>query len=216
VTGGRPAGVASGTRTYRYKKAITAQIQYILDSALRKKLNPKAKREVDEEKYPELVAVCRRWKSRLILEKLYSQFANGERGPKLKKRSSKRPTQTGEKLRVTVGGEAVKVMLTGRVGKFDRGTMVTLRGITELAENKRKEYFYDIELPNGKLIPKVERKLLATWYLKDGTIMKDILLARGAYSVLVRHLNSAFCPLVFGSEKIETFDLGEVDMGEEE
>ena len=206
------------SKKYVYKKAIPAQLQYILDSAMRKKLNPSAKREIDEAKYPELLRVCRKWKSRLVLEKVYSQFADGTRGPKLKKRPVKRPTQTGEKLRVMTANKPIQVMLTKKIGKYDRGTMVTLRDVTELVDGKKKEYFYDIELPNGKLVEKVERSGLATWLVRDGTIFKDILLYRGSYSVVVAHLKKIFCPLVFGTatEDLELFDVGDIEEADEE
>ena len=209
---GRP----TEAKRYVYKKAIPAQLQYILDSAMRKKLNPSAKREIDEAKYPELLRVCRKWKSRLVLEKVYSQFADGTRGPKLKKRPVKRPTQTGEKLRVMTANKPVQVMLTKKIGKYERGTMVTLRDVTELVDGKKKEYFYDIELPNGKLVEKVERSGLATWLVRDGTIFKDILLYRGSYSVVVAHLKKIFCPLVFGTatEDLELFDVGDIEDAE--
>lgn len=183
-------------RTYVYRRKM-AQVQYILDSAERKRLNPKAKNEVDEKKYPEVIAVCKRYKARHILDTLYSQHA-------IRKRPAKRATQTGEKLRIKTKDEFVKVLLTKDLkGGHKKGDLVTLKDIrqeedkTSRSARAKYKYFYTIQCADGSVIENVPRDSITTWYYKDGTVMKDILIARGSYRTVVKELKKLFDPLQF-------------------
>ena len=194
-------------RTYKYKGKY-AKVQFILDSAASKKRDPKKKNEIDEKKYPELIAICKRWKARHILDLVYSKF-------KVRKRTAKRPTQTGEKLRIKKKEEFVQVLLTKdltppkKLKKAPegrrKGDLVTLKAVREelykgigAPARGKKICFYTIETSSGEIIEDVPRTLITTWYYKDGCVMKDILVARGSYKCVVRELNSMFEVVVFG------------------
>ncbi len=199
-------------KIYTYRKKM-AQVQYILDSAKRKKNNPKAMNEIDEKKYPEVIEICKKWKARFILDAMYAQYG-------VRKRPKKRPTQTGDKLRIKTKDNFVKVLLTrpvkslnGSVGK--KGDLVTLKDIKDTGPDKndhRKKpkinYFYTIEFPAfgddaPLIVENVPRDAITTWYLKDGTIMKDILIARGVYKCVIKELNILFNPIKYEGETCE-------------
>jgi Iridoviridae putative DNA polymerase len=197
-------------RTYFYKKKA-AQVEYILDSMNIKRKDPKAPNQICHVKYAELYQIALRWKSRNIIDRLYAQHG-------LRKRPAKRATQTGEKLRVKTKDEFVSVFLTKKVGKYPIGTFVKLNAIEEhIYENsakKKKYYTYDIEAPCGKLIKNVSRESFTTWYYKDGSLMKDILLAKGNYMCVVEELDEIFCPVVFadaGPRQPKTFTIIDED-----
>ena len=194
-------------KKHTYKK-LDAQVQYILDSVDRKKKDPKAKREIDEARYPELVRACRLWKARAIVDALHKKFG-------IRKRTVKRPTQTGEKLRLTKEGEPISVILTKKYKSYQKGTVVLLRGIVEEANHlsavkNKKLYLYTIETPDKKLHERVPRDTFTTWYYKDGTVMKDILLYRGSYKVVVEELKRLFNPIVYQGKELEPIKLFEV------
>ena len=195
-------------RTYTYRRKH-AQVQYILDSAAAKKATPKVANEIDERKYPELLRICRLWKSRYILDALYKQHG-------VRKRPVKRPTQTGEKLRIKTNDGPVQVLLALPVGKYPKGTLVTLKaiqeGILENSAKKKKFYTYAVETPDSVILENVPRKSITTWRYRDGTLMKDVLLARGSYRCVVKHLDIEFCPLNFvgaPAKKVEIFEVAE-------
>lgn len=190
-------------RVYTYRKKM-AQVQYILDSAERKKANPKAKNEVDETKYPEVIKICKRYKARFILDSIYSQHG-------VRKRPAKRATQTGEKLRVKTKDDFIKVLLTrdfplgktGRKGEYKKGDLVTLKDIrqeedkTSRSARTKYKYFYTVQCEDGQILENVPRDAITTWYYKDGTVMKDILIARGCYKTVVKELKILFDPIKF-------------------
>lgn len=205
-------------QTYTYRRKM-AQVQYILDSAAKKKANPKAPNEIDEKKYPEVIAVCRKYKARYILDTIYGQHG-------IRKRPTKRPTQTGEKLRIKTKDAFVKVLLTkdlpekgknkgSSVGR-KKGDLVTLKDI-RVEEDKnatrvkgKYKYFYTIECADGTIIENIPRSSLATWYYKDGTVMKDILVARGCYKTVIGELKKLFNPFTFNGGKDEEIKFFEV------
>jgi hypothetical protein len=194
---------------YVYKK-LDAKVQYILDSANRKKENPKAKREIDETKHSELLDACRKWKSRVIVDALHRRFG-------IRKRTVKRPTQTGEKLRITKEGEPISVILTKKYKTYPKGEVVLLKGIVEeivqtsMVRNKKK-YTYTIQTSDEKLHTGVPRDTFTTWYYKDGTVMKDILLYRGSFQVVIRELNKLFNP--DNDEEIKLFEVQDENLDE--
>lgn len=212
-------------RTYTYRRKM-AQVQYILDSAERKKLNPKALNEVNERKYPEVVKICKKYKARYILDTLYSQHG-------IRKRPAKRATQTGEKLRIKTKDEFVKVLLTkdlyisdGVISEkitediYRKGDLVKLKDIrteedsTARSVRKKYKYFYTIECSDGTIVENVPRDAFTTWYYKDGSVMKDILVARTCYKNVVKELNILFDPLNFigaGERKVGFVEIPEDD-----
>ena len=203
-------------KTYVYKNKA-AKVQYIIDSMLRKRENPKAPNEIDEKKYPELLRVATKWKSRFILDKVYKQY-------ELRKRPVKRPTQTGEKLRVKTNDGEVKVFLTeeimygskkkGTFKIYPKHTLVTLKSIREeedlensTPKKKKKKYFYSAETDDGVLLENIPRSSITTWYYRDGSLMKDVLLARGSYMCVVDELNIYFKPDPVKKKEIRIFTI---------
>ena len=199
-------------RTYTYK-GKAAQVQYILDSVAKKKADPKVRNEVDENKYPELVKVCKRWKSWNIINACHAKFG-------IRKRTAKRPTQTGEKLRLKTKEILTQVMLVDKYQGYDKGTLVTLKNLREetieTSIRGKKKYIYQIETPDGKILDEVPRSAFTTFYYKDGSVMKDILLARGSYKCVCEELKMLFSHLNFGDSEIKLFELKEENIEMEE
>lgn len=199
-------------RTYLYKNKA-AQVQYILDSASKKRDNPKAINEIDENKYPELIKVCRRWKAWNIINAFHAKYG-------IRKRTFKRPSQTGEKLRLKVKEISTQVMLTDTYRGYPKGTLVTLKQmreeVIETSIKGKKRYFYQIQTPDEKVLDDVPRDMITTYYYKDGTTMKDILLARGNYKCVCEELKILFAPLDFGDRpEVEVFQIGDIETLEE-
>lgn len=194
-------------RTYHYKNKF-AQVEFILESVARKKANPKLRGELDERKCPEVISVCRRWKAWHIVNAFHDKFG-------MKKRTAKRPTQTGEKLRLfTKAVPVTKVLLTDIYMGFPRNSLASLKAIREEEDEnsikKKKNYFYTLEMKNGTILEDVPRSAFTTFYYKDSCVVKDILLARGKYKCVVGELNGLFDPIDFGDVKeIKTFELPE-------
>jgi DNA polymerase delta subunit 1 len=185
--------------TYYYTKR-SAQVQFILDSISRKKANPKAINEIDEKKYPELIRVCRRWKAWNIINSVHAKYG-------IRKRSAKRPTQTGEKLRLKTKETPTQVLLSSSYGGYAKGTLATLKDIREeIVETSlkgKKNYFYSLQMPDEIILNDVPRSAFTTYYYKDGSVMKDILLARGNYKSVCEELKMLFSPLIFEGERKE-------------
>ena len=186
-------------RSYSYRK-WESKVEYILESAQKKKDNPQMANEIDEKRYPELLEVCKSWKARNILDSIYSQY-------KVKKRPSKRPTQTGEKLRIATKEAETQVMLTKKYDTHPKHTVFTLKNIhieedkTQKSKKKKYLYFYDMQLTenikgekikDGEILKRVPRNAITTFRIKDSTIIKDILIYRGHYKNVVIALSELF------------------------
>ena len=165
---------------YKFKNK-EAKATFVVDSSRKRgmnEFNPSRSAEA------ELIDICKKWKSRTILDKLYKQHG-------IKKRPCKRPTQSGEKLR-----KNTKVILTQSFKNQEKGSHAK---VIDFRETEDKRYYYDL-LMNGReeIITKdVPRRILATYYLRDNTIMKDILNARTHYKSVVEHLDDLFDPFYF-------------------
>lgn len=194
-------------RVYAFKGKY-AQVQQILDSAARKREDPKAMNEIDEKVYPELVSVCKRWKAWNIVNSFHAKYG-------IRKRTARRPTQTGEKLRIKTGEVYNTVLLTQDYEGYEKGTLLKLKELREeVVENSikgKKRYFYKVEAPDGNILEDVPRKAFATYYYKDGCVMKDVLLARGTYKSVCEELNTLFNPIRFNGEtkEVKMFELKE-------
>jgi len=194
-------------RTYHYK-GKAAQVQYILDSVAKKKANPKAANEIDEVRYSELIKVCKRWKAWNIVNAFHVKYG-------IRKRTAKRPTQTGEKLRLKANDVQTQVILTENYLNYPKGTLVTLTGIKEMeiptSIKGKKNYLYQVKTKDDVVLEDVPRKAFATYYYKDGTIMKDILLARGNFKSVCNELNILFDQLNFeGKEQdVKIFEIND-------
>lgn len=124
----------------------------------------------------ELVDICEKIKARNILDKLYRQYG-------LKKRPCKRPTQTGLKLRPNT-----KIVLTKPVEEFPIGTYGKIVSREDISAKVSR---FNI-LISETIIKDVPRDFISTFYIRDGKIMKDILIARTHYRKLVLHLQHLF------------------------
>lgn len=175
------------SREYLFKN-FEAQVQFIIDSAKRNSGPVKDISEINPIDCSELVDACKTWKSRNIIDKLYKQYG-------LKKRTSKRPTQTGAKIKVMVGGEATKVVLTNKISKYPVNTQAELIDIheTKIPTKIKKnsiEYSYDIKMPDGNIITEVPRKSITTFRYRDSTVLKDMRQYRAFYKAVVKEMNN--------------------------
>jgi DNA polymerase elongation subunit (family B) len=204
------ARVGSKARVYNYS-GVMAKVQYVLDSAAKKRANPKLPHEIDAGKHWELVKVCWTMKSRFIIDALHHQYG-------IRKRTAKRPTQSGEKLRVRTKVAPTGVIWVGSPAdskkfgrkRFDRAVLTDIREeINPNSISNKKTYWYDLQFSDGTTATMVPRSAFTTYYLKDGSLMKDMLLARGTYRSVVRELDYYFKPDV--SKAIEIFELNEDD-----
>jgi hypothetical protein len=176
---------------YFYKNKMIAQSQYILDSIAKRRENPKAYNEIDEKKYSEAATIVRRYKAKFVLDAVCASFG-------VRKRTERRPTQTGEKLRLMVDEEPTKVMLTSKFKTYPKNTLVSLLAIREEPlTKKKKQYFYTIKTPDDKVFEDVPRSQFTTFYYKDGYVMKDILAYRTAFKAVVKEMKSIFTPIIF-------------------
>lgn len=205
-------------RVYKYK-GVQAQIQYILDSAAKKKYIPGIKNEIDATVHPELIKICLAWKSRHIVDKLHKSFG-------VRKRTVCSPTQTGAKLPVMTANMFNDAFLTKTVGSHTRGTMVTLMDITEVvddmptrAKNGPKKYKYTVRVkgipgedpqPEEKepeILRGVPRDHLTSYRIKDSKIMKDILLYRTQHKILIKELDRCLSPVTFVGKQIKEIQI---------
>jgi hypothetical protein len=171
-----------------YKKQ-NAQVQYILDSARTKKKCPDLPHEIDGVKYSELVNVCWKIKSADIMERLYKQFS-------LKKKLIKRPTQTGEKLRLNTSDEPTQVLLTKKLESYNRNTLATLIDIKESPDtiketrSNKKKYLYSIKMEDGHILNNIPRNAFTTFYWRDSRVLEDILYYRQTYRSVMNELTN--------------------------
>ena len=164
-----------------------AKVEYVLDSVKKggiNDFNPNRESEV------ELIDVCRKWKARTVLNKIYDSHG-------MKKRPTKRPTQSGDKLRI-----GTKVMLLNNLMGCKKHTVCKVVEIREEESNlsaKNKRYTFDLVVDelSEKIIQNIPRTAFATFYIRDSTVMKDIFRARTYYRKVVDHLKEVFNPLHF-------------------
>ena len=186
-----------GTRTYHSKK-VAAQVEYVLDSARKKKADPNLSNEIDPVKYAELVQTCMQWKSRTMLDALYKYHG-------LKKRAIKRPKQHGVKLRL-----GTEVLLMAKIKGYAKGTVAKVEQVIDATPTlKKKIYLYHLKMEDGVMLTDIGRSLFATFRYRDSAVMKDILVARGSYQTVVRELEALFHPEK--AKKVEQFELREAE-----
>ena len=165
---------------YKFKNK-EAKATFVIDSSRKRgmnEFNPSRKAEA------ELIDISKKWKARNILDKLYKQYG-------VKKRPCKRPTQVGEKLR-----KNTKVIFIQSFKDQEKGSHAK---VIDNRETEDKRYYYDLLMEGREelIIKDVPRRILATYYLRDSTIMKDILNARSSYKSVIDHLDDLFNPFVF-------------------
>lgn len=163
-------------RKYNYRNN-NARVMHVIESSKKDGRNEfNYKKEVDAE----IINVCKRWRSRFVLDKIYKQAG-------MKKRPAKRPSQSGEKLRLNT--EIMLIVPIDNCPKLSKGKVIALE---ERGTWTKKSYYYTLKMRNGKTLEKVPRNTFNTYYLRDSTIMKDIMLARKYYMQIVKHLNELF------------------------
>jgi DNA polymerase elongation subunit (family B)/intein/homing endonuclease len=165
---------------YYIFKGKAAKVEYVLESC--RKAENGAAGEIKPWKYPELVEVCQKWKSRNILDRIYSQHG-------MKKRPSNRPSRSGDKL-----PPDYPVMLKRGMKGWSKGSIGKIIEVIEEGEGKNKTYKYNILMDKKKsiIINNVSREHVGPYIFKDGNLMKDILLARIHYKQVVEHLKDIF------------------------
>jgi len=162
---------------YKFKGNM-AKVEYILRSA-----RTPGKTEINPNKYAELVDVCKKWKSRAILNEHYKRFG-------LRIRPTKHPSRSGEELPVLY-----PVMLTRNIGEYEKGTLCQVYAtyVKEKRATKRSAIVlrcdYDILMKDGKVIKDLLRRDITTYLYRDSAIMKDILDARTYYNEVINSLN---------------------------
>jgi hypothetical protein len=195
-------------RTYSFKntaKNPSATAHYFLDCF--------KKKDISKSKYKKLFEVCSQFVSKEIIGKKYAYFG-------IKKRRSKRPTQSGEKLKLSTKkrGET-QVLLTKSIKVdddiYDRGTLAVLKDIKEKKISiRKKEYFYTLQFEDGALALRIPRKHFTTFRIGDSNVMKDIYVARSSYEAVVNEVK-VLCSPVICDESIKYFeDSGEVSEDE--
>ncbi len=198
-------------RVYRFK-GLMAKVQYILDSAARKRADPKLAHEFDETKHIELVKVCRQIKSRALLDRFHVAWGQP-------KRKIKRPKQTGSLLPPLTGGVRNEAYLVKKTGGYPRGTKVILQEAILIDDGKmklkkyKKTYTYTIKIKPGdsnsgeeETIENVSRASLTSYRVRDALVMADILRYRTYYSMVVKELPYAMAPVrLVGADREMSF-----------
>jgi len=195
---------AKTTRDY-HSKALDAQVMYVLDSMKKRKMGQP--NEISEEKYDELKTLCLRWKSRTVINKIRQMHG-------LRKKPIKRAKHTGQKMIVRTKHAETKVMLATKIEGYPRLSVGTLKAIyiedLDGSKAKAKEYFYDIEMAPiegvSSTLKRVARRDFFPARENDGSIMKDILVARMAYANVVKQLNLLSSQVVFNDDVIDPED----------
>jgi DNA polymerase delta subunit 1 len=165
-----------------------AKASFIIDSSKKSGMNEFSYDHPTEAK---VIDICKRWKARAIIDRLHKQ--NG-----IKKKPCKKPTQTGEKLRINT-----KVILLHNMKGQTKGTMAKVISINNVGgEGKLARYQYELLIDGREetIISGVPRRSITTYYYRDSTVMKDILKARVAYRQTVCHLKKLFSPVIFADD----------------
>jgi DNA polymerase elongation subunit (family B) len=174
---GTPTSFPEYFTNYKFKGNM-AKVEYILKSA-----QTPGKTEVNPHKYAELINVCKKWKSRMILNGLYKNFG-------LRIRPTRHPSRSGEELPILY-----PVMLTREVEEYAKGTLCQVYAtyVKETRTTKKSTIVircdYDILMEDGKVIRGLLRSDITTYLYRDSTIMKDILDARTYYNDVIKTLN---------------------------
>jgi DNA polymerase delta subunit 1 len=203
----RTVPVTNGT-TYNYK-GMAAKVQYILDAAGKWTANHDKPNEViNPTKNAELIKACKRWKAFNIINQLHAHYGT-------RKRTQRRPTQTGEKLRISVANQPTQAVLIKDIPEkpkkgekiHRKGEIIKLLAIREADVQtaiKKKKYVYTVEFPDTTKM-EIERSKFTTFYYKDSTIMKDILIARGTYKAVINQINLLFDPFLRLTKEVKEF-----------
>ncbi len=181
-------------RVYHYSK-FDAKVEYILQSC--KKHDQGILNEIDRNTNKELVNTCLEYKSKIIIDNIYSNLG-------IRKRAVKKPPQAGEKLKVKTNERGwTKVVFledyvvdNENISFVPENTYGELRNIKEDINSnpRKKKYLFDIILNDGTEIFDVPRNVFTTFTLRDDKLMKNILLYRKYYKNVVNEVYNIFNP----------------------
>jgi len=154
-------------------KGKRAKVEYILASAMKGGAN-----EINIYKDVELVEVCKKWKSREILNRCYKQKG-------VKKRPSKRPWRNGNEL-----PSGTNIMLMRGHDGYSAGTLAKVADVKVEGD----EYIYSIVMDEKRdiILKGIPRKDISTYLHRDSTILNDMLKARQYYKQVVTELRVLF------------------------
>lgn len=161
-----------------HSKSVRAKCEMIIASSKETKPN-----NFNEDEHIPLVKVCKEWKARDILNRLYKQFG-------LRKRPAKKASRSGEKLATNT--DVIFLKDFENTNKNTEGKVITVH--TVKTENPKKpKYFYDvlIDEANEIVIKQVPRDFLITYYYKDGSIMQDIYKFHSFYHDLIEEFEKS-------------------------
>lgn len=191
AVGQESSGACGNLNPYKFS-GINAKVEFILDSA--KRGNPNDFAQEDDKK---LIELCKRWRSRRILDAIYKKYG-------LKKRDHYKPVQRGLKIVVDAN-----VILVEDIGEHKKGESAT---IIKRHDEKAKDklFTYDLMFADNEndVLKDVERNIFETYYRRDQYVMRDILNARKGYFAVVEELNERFS----GAKINDEFDVSVSEM----
>lgn len=182
-------------RVYNYK-GFDAKIAMILHSYKYSHKDPNRftlKNEADAE----LIHHCLRWKSKMVLGKLYERFG-------MTKRQFKHPSRTGDALGKNLAVLTAKEMTFVKEGHPNNGKVypagtqckiVHVHHYETGQKNKKGEkiytYDFDIHIKNTLdiVICHVKRRDINTFLIKDGTVVQDMLKYRIFFGDVVKQID---------------------------
>jgi hypothetical protein len=168
------------SRVYLFK-SMDAKVEYILSSYCNGGMDAFS---MDDPVEAEIIQVCRKYKAKCILDRLCSQF-------KSKKRTPRKPTQTGAKVIKNTGVYIKMGEYAGKYGFVAELYLVSPEGSSE------KRYEYDIQLEDyDEVVYRLPREYFTTYHLKDSRIMKDIYDARFYYKKVVEEFKDLANPVI--------------------
>ena len=171
------------SKCYKYS-GLDAKVELVLDSCKKNKPN-----EFNYEEDGELIELCKRWRSRRVLNAIYTRYG-------LRKRDHYKPTQRGVRIPVET-----TVILACDIGEHKKGEEALI--VKRYDERKKEKIFhYDLMFSNNEcdVLRNVERSTFDTFYRRDHFVMRDILNARKGYMEVVEELKMLCSPLVINDE----------------
>lgn len=172
------------SNTYAFS-GVAAKVEFVLQSF--------AAGKISSVKNAELLQACRAWKARYVLDQAYRRH-------KVRKRPPKRPTKAGENLPVGT-----------RVMHWPSRTHGTISQVHEVKEelpagrmgramaavHRKVTRTFTVTLDTDSVVNEVSRDDVAPLYMRDGTVMKDILEYRTSYKAVVEQIRDLFSSLSF-------------------
>ncbi len=175
------------SKVYKYR-GFAAKAFYVIQSSEK---NGVYDFDLEDPLEKEIVNVCKRWRARSVLDKIYKRHG-------VTKRAHRKPKQFGMKLT-----KGTKVIFTR---DYNHHQKIITKGTHASVISFSVDEDFPIVSTNftlhiGKeIVENIPRKVFSTYYIRDSAIMKDILLARTHYKNVVDSLSIVFSKLVFQDE----------------